>query len=39
VQESLEQRIVVRYHLAGLTRQELPEYRAHRLRAACCASG
>jgi len=36
VHESLDQRIVVRYHLAGMTRQELPEYLVHRLRAACC---
>lgn len=36
VHESLEQRIVVRYHLAGMTRAELPEYLAHRLRAAGC---
>ena len=36
VHESLDQRIVVRYHLAGLTRDELPLYLAHRLRAACC---
>ena len=36
VHESLDQRIVVRYHLAGMSRQELPEYLVHRLRAACC---
>ncbi len=36
VHESLDQRIVVRYHLAGLDRDELPGYLAHRLRAACC---
>lgn len=36
VHESLEQRIVVRYHLGGLGRSELPEYLAHRLRLACC---
>ena len=36
VHESLDQRIVVRYHLGGMTRQELPEYLAHRLRAAAC---
>lgn len=36
VHESLDQRIVVRYHLGGMTRQELPEYLTHRLRAACC---
>ena len=28
------QRIVVRYHLTGLTREELPEYLVHRLRLA-----
>jgi type II secretory pathway predicted ATPase ExeA len=31
VHESLAQRIVVRYHLTGLTREELPAYLAHRL--------
>ena len=31
VHESLAQRIVVRLHLGGLTRQELPEYLGHRL--------
>ena len=36
VHESLAQRIVVRYHLAGLTREELPEYLSHRLRLAGC---
>ena len=36
VHESLDQRIVVRYHLGGMTRTELPEYLTHRLRAACC---
>ncbi len=36
VHESLAQRIVVRYHLAGLTREELPEYLVHRLRLAGC---
>ena len=36
VHESLEQRIVMRYHLGGLAREELPEYLAHRLRLACC---
>lgn len=36
VHESLDQRIVVRHHLGGLTREELPQYLAHRLRAACC---
>jgi general secretion pathway protein A len=34
VHESLAQRIVVRYHLAGLKRNELPDYPTHRLRAA-----
>jgi general secretion pathway protein A len=32
VHESLAQRIGVRYHLAGLEREELPEYLPHRLR-------
>ena len=36
VHESLAQRIVVSYHLAGLTRAELPEYLTHRLRLAGC---
>ena len=36
VHESLEQRIVMRYHLGGLARDELPEYLNHRLRLACC---
>jgi general secretion pathway protein A len=36
VHESLSQRIVVRYHLAGLDREELPEYLIHRLRLAGC---
>ena len=36
VHESLTQRIVVRYHLAGLQREELPEYLTHRLRLAGC---
>ena len=36
VHESLAQRIVVRYHLAGLTREELPDYLTHRLRLAGC---
>jgi general secretion pathway protein A len=31
VHESLTQRIVVRYHLTGLTREELPAYLSHRL--------
>ena len=34
VHESLAQRIVVRYHLGGLARDELPEYLEHRLRLA-----
>jgi general secretion pathway protein A len=34
VHEALAQRIVVRYHMAPLTRQELPDYLAHRLRRA-----
>jgi general secretion pathway protein A len=34
VHESLAQRIVVRYHFSGLTRQELPAYLTHRLRLA-----
>jgi type II secretory pathway predicted ATPase ExeA len=34
VHESLAQRIVVRYHLGGLTREELPAYLTHRLRLA-----
>lgn len=33
VHESLDQRIVMRYHLGGLARDELPEYLMHRLRA------
>jgi len=36
VHESLAQRIVVRHHLTGLTRAELPEYLTHRLRLAGC---
>lgn len=36
VHESLDQRIVVRFHLPGLTRDELPEYLTHRLREAGC---
>jgi type II secretory pathway predicted ATPase ExeA len=36
VHESLAQRIVVRYHLAGLGRDELPEYLTHRLRRVGC---
>lgn len=34
--ESLSQRIVVRYHLGGLTREELPAYLTHRLKLAGC---
>lgn len=36
VHESLAQRIVVRYHLSGLSRDELPEYLLHRLKLAGC---
>jgi type II secretory pathway predicted ATPase ExeA len=36
VHEALSQRIVVRYHLSGLTREELPLYLAHLLRLAGC---
>jgi len=36
VHESLAQRIIVRYHLAGLDREELPQYLTHRLRLAGC---
>jgi type II secretory pathway predicted ATPase ExeA len=36
VHESLAQRIVVRHHLSGLTREEVPEYLVHRLRLAGC---
>jgi general secretion pathway protein A len=36
VHESLSQRIVVRYHLGGLTREELPTYLTHRLQLAGC---
>lgn len=32
VHEALNQRVVVRYHLPGLTRDELPSYLAHLLR-------
>ena len=34
--ESLAQRIAVRYHLAGLAREELPGYLTHRPRLAGC---
>jgi general secretion pathway protein A len=37
VHESLAQRIVVRYHLGGLTHQELPAYLTHRLKIAGCS--
>jgi hypothetical protein len=37
VHESLTQRIVVRYHLGGLTREELPAYLCHRLQLAGCS--
>jgi general secretion pathway protein A len=37
VHESLTQRIVVRYHLGGLTREELPAYITHRLQLAGCS--
>ncbi|MGH8626544.1 MAG: ExeA family protein [Gammaproteobacteria bacterium] len=36
VHESLAQRIVVRYHLRGLEREELSHYLTHRLRLAGC---
>ena len=36
VHESLAQRIVVRHHLRGLDREELPHYVTHRLRLAGC---
>ncbi len=36
VHESLAQRIVMRFHLAGLARDELPDYLQHRLRLAGC---
>jgi len=36
VRVSLDQRIVMRYQLNALTREELPDYLAHRLRTACC---
>jgi len=37
VHESLTQRIVVRYHLSGLSREETPAYLSHRLQLAGCA--
>lgn len=36
VHESLDQRIVIRYNLPGLSREELPEYLSHRLSLAGC---
>ncbi len=36
VHESLAQRIVVRYHLGALEREEFPQYLTHRLRLAGC---
>jgi len=36
VHESLAQRIVVRYHLSGLSREELPAYLEHHLNLAGC---
>lgn len=36
VHESIEQRIVVRYHVAGLARDEVPAYFIHRLKLAGC---
>ena len=36
VHESLAQRLVVRHHLAGIDREELHAYFAHRLRLAGC---
>jgi general secretion pathway protein A len=36
VHESIASRIVVRYHLSGLSREELPRYLTHRLRLAGC---
>ncbi|GAB6044376.1 ExeA family protein [Endothiovibrio diazotrophicus] len=36
VHESLSQRIVVRHHLGGLSREELGDYLRHRLRLAGC---
>ena len=34
VHEPLAQRLVVRYHISGLTREELPQYLQHRLQIA-----
>lgn len=36
IHESLDQRIVMRYQMGALTREELPDYLIHRLRAASC---
>ena len=36
VHESLDQRIVMRYNLPGLSREELPEYLSHRLSKVGC---
>ena len=36
VHEAFNQRIVVRFHLAGLEREELSQYLEHRLRLAGC---
>jgi type II secretory pathway predicted ATPase ExeA len=36
VHESLEQRIIVSYHFAGLTRDEVPAYLSDRLQRAGC---
>ncbi|WP_373047157.1 ExeA family protein [Vulgatibacter sp.] len=36
VHEALGQRIIMRYHLPGLSRDELPQYLAHLLRLAGC---
>ncbi|MCK5920856.1 MAG: ExeA family protein [Methylococcales bacterium] len=36
VHESLDQRIVMRYHLSGLSREELPQYLSYRLQAVGC---
>lgn len=36
VHESLDQRIVMRYQLNALSREELPDYLTHRLQAASC---
>ncbi|MGH8655130.1 MAG: hypothetical protein ACREYE_24495 [Gammaproteobacteria bacterium] len=36
VHEFLAQRVVVRHHLRGLDREELPHYFTHRLRLAGC---